>query len=103
MRAEKDLAALNDELVVEIGEGFSEDLLIQITGTFTATHTFQGTVDGTNYVALMAEDVTAGTSATTSTGAGIYRIKAAGFRKVSVKRTAHTSGTAAVTVQSVRS
>lgn len=103
MRAQKDLAALNDELVVEVDVGKSEALLVQITGTFTATHQFEGSVDGTNFVAIRATDQNSGTAATTATTAGIFKLDPAGYSKVKVKRSAHTSGTATVTLQSVQS
>jgi hypothetical protein len=65
---------------------------VQITGTFVATVTFEGTIDGTNYVAIEAINVATGAKATTATAAGVYRMGIAGFVTVRA-RLAWTSGT----------
>lgn len=46
---------------------------IQLSGTWAGTVTFEGTVDGTNWVAIPFSNI-AGTSATTATTNDIYRI-----------------------------
>ncbi len=95
------LGALN--AVVELGDGSpsrASFMAVQVTGTFSATLTFQGTVDGTNWVALSAlpfgslYDST--TAVTTATAAGLFRLDTAGLAGVRVKATAYTSGTATV-------
>ena len=65
---------------------------VQITGTFVATVTFEGTIDGTNYVAIEAINVATGAKATTATAAGVYRMGVVGFVTVRA-RLAWTSGT----------
>lgn len=53
-----------------------------ITGTFTATVTFQGTVDGTNYVSIEAVNYATGAKSTTATAAGQFYANCAGLQKV---------------------
>lgn len=65
---------------------------VQVTGTFVATVTFEGTIDGTNYVSIEAINVASGAKATTATAAGVYRMGIAGFVTVRA-RLAWTSGT----------
>ena len=56
-------------------------IAIQIVGTFgTGTITFEGSLDGTNWLATVATNVTTGASATTATAAGIYRADVAGLQ-----------------------
>lgn len=74
---------------------------VQVTGTWSATHKIQGTRDGTNFVDLAFVDETAGTVTAGGTGFtanGLFRVEAVGMVSVQVKRTAHTSGTAVVTL-----
>lgn len=71
-------------------------ILVQITGTFVATVTFQGTVDGSTWVAVQAENADSGAVATTATATGLYRVNVAGLRlfRCSMAWTSGTSITA---------
>lgn len=72
----------------------------QVTGTFTATVTFEGTVDGTNWVAL--EVASLGVSATvgsTATEAGIFRALVKGLYQVRARVSAYTNGSVTVLAQ----
>ena len=71
---------------------------VQITGTFSATLQFEMSIDGTNFVAIIAESVTTGTQATTTTATGIFKFDVVGARIVRVRSTAYTSGTATVSL-----
>jgi len=64
----------------------------QVTGTFAATITFEGTVDNTNWVAIEAINIATGAKATTATAAGIYRMGIGSLLKVRARLT-WTSGT----------
>lgn len=55
-------------------------VLVQLTGTFTATVTFQGTIDQSNWVAIKAENANTGAVGTTATAAGLYYVPFAGVR-----------------------
>lgn len=72
--------------------GGLSSVLVQITGTFVATVTFQGTVDGSTWVAIQAENVNGGSAATTTTAAGLYLIPLTGVRLFRANLT-WTSGT----------
>ncbi|MFH1605037.1 MAG: hypothetical protein ABIH03_14155, partial [Pseudomonadota bacterium] len=72
-------------------EGYSI-LGVQITGTFVAVVYFEGTVDGTNWVALEAIDVATGAKATSAAAVGIYRMGIAGLVQARA-RLDWTSGT----------
>ena len=70
---------------------------LQVSGTFVGTITWQATVDGANWVAVRATNLTSGTQATTATAAGIYFIPVAGLAGIRANITAYTSGTITVT------
>lgn len=80
--------------VVQATDQYAGTVTYQLTGTFTATIEWQGTIDGTNFVAIQATNLNSGTAATTATAAGLYRIDATGLRLVRGTTTAYTSGTA---------
>jgi hypothetical protein len=68
----------------------------QLSGTFTATVTFEATDENgasPTWVAIPAENVNSGASATTATAAGIYRISSAGYVLIRARCSAFTSGT----------
>lgn len=78
-------------------QGYST-VAFQVAGTFVATVTFQGTIDGTNWVSLEAIPSDGTTPVTSATAAGIWIASCAGLAQVRVS-TAWTSGTS-VTVKS---
>jgi hypothetical protein len=70
-------------------------LTFQLSGTFTATVTFEVTdMNGSSpsWVAVPATNVNTGVAATTATAAGIYRLDASGFQRVRARCSAFTSG-----------
>lgn len=69
----------------------------QVTGTFTATVTFQGTVNGADWVSIQAFPSTGSTGTTTATAAGVWIAPVAGLLRVRATVT-WTSGTS-VTVR----
>jgi len=71
----------------------------QITGTFTATITFEGTINGTDWQTVAAtkrEDLTA---APTATAPGLFVVDMAGLLKTRARMSAWTSGAALVNKQ----
>ena len=64
----------------------------QVSGTFTATVTFEGTVNGANWVAIQAFPSTGSTGTTTATAAGVWIASCAGLRQVRARVT-WTGGT----------
>jgi hypothetical protein len=73
----------------------------QITGTWTATLQFEGTVDGTNWYAIAV--LPAGSTSTqrvvaiSTASNGIYQMNVAGLAAARVRCSAFSSGTAVVT------
>jgi len=71
--------------------GFSA-IGVQVTGTFTATVHFEGTVDDSNWVAVQAANLNDGSVGTSATAAGLFSIPLAGLSHFRA-RVAWTSGT----------
>lgn len=67
-------------------------LLVELSGTFVATVTFEGSQDGTNYYAILGSNMTTGAKATTATGTGVYQINFAGLSYFRARISAYTSG-----------
>lgn len=82
------------------GEEFSS-AIFQFRGTWTATITFEGTVDFVTWVALPATNLASGVAATTATANGIYSMNTNGLAKARVRVSAYTSGAAIVNGQVV--
>ena len=66
--------------------------LIQITGTFVGTVTFEATEDGTNYTSISAVQVGTSLISTTATVPGIYRLASVGMTNIRARISAYTSG-----------
>lgn len=65
----------------------------QLSGTFTATITFECTVDGTNWVAMeCASSADEATVSTTATAAGVWKFTCLGYYQVRARVT-WSSGT----------
>src|SRR5262249_36284594 len=47
-------------------------VICQVTGTFSATITFEGTVDQSNWVSVNATNLSTSADSTTATAAGLY-------------------------------
>ena len=71
----------------------------QLSGTFVATVTFEGTVDYHTWIAITARDVASGGTATTATTTGIYVADCAGLLFVRARVSAYTSGSVTVVAE----
>jgi hypothetical protein len=71
-------------------------VLFNVTGTFSATVTFQGTADGTNYFGINAQNITDATQGSATTAAGLFAVGVNGMRKIRAVVSSYASG--AVTV-----
>jgi len=69
---------------------------LQVSGTFSATVTFEGTVDGANWIAIQMTNLNAGTASTTATAAGLFAGNVAGLLKIRARISAYTSGNVTV-------
>jgi hypothetical protein len=67
-----------------------------LTGTWSGTVTFEGTVDGTNWFAVKAFNLVAETTAITTVINGSFAVGCGSFQQVRARMSAYTSGTAAV-------
>lgn len=76
----------------------AETAVVQITGTFEGTVTFNATADGENFVAVQATGLDDGQAATTAAAAGIYRVDVRGLSQLRPDVTAWTSGSITATV-----
>jgi hypothetical protein len=66
--------------------------VIQVSGTFSATITFEASLDNTNWSSLRGFDLNAGTYATTATAAGTWFFTTPGVEYVRARVSAYTSG-----------
>lgn len=71
---------------------------VQVTGTWTGTLQFEVTIDGTNFVGIIATNVTSGAENATTSANGIYKFDVVGVLAARVRSTAWSSGTATVTI-----
>src|SRR5690349_19829510 len=86
--------AQNDAVTVSL-PGMSA-AMVQLTGTFTATVTFEVLVDegsSPTWKAISATNVTSGASATTTTGTRVFSVGVAGARQFRARCSAYTNGT----------
>ena len=72
---------------------------VQITGTWVGTLQFEGTVDGTNWIAINAVQAGSTTIPQNTTTNGVFSPTPAGFSNFRVNATAWTSGTATVSIR----
>ena len=73
--------------------------VVQISGTWVGTITFEGTVNGTNFDPINGVFSASSTPKTTATVNGLYRITPAGLASMRVNMTAFTSGTAVISIR----
>ena len=71
---------------------------IQVTGTFTGTLTFEGTLDGVTYTTLQVIPYNTTVAVTTTTGTGMWGGAIGGMSIFRVRMSSYTSGTANVTI-----
>jgi hypothetical protein len=84
----------------------ADTVVVQVTGTFTGTITFEASVDGTNYVAIAMKasaQTTATTLVTTATAAGVFSLNIQGLPNFRARMSAYTDGSAVVTASLARS
>lgn len=91
------LAAVGQTVQLD-ATGFA-GLGIQITGTWTGTLQFEGSIDGSAFAALGASPASAlSTAVTSTTGNGIWQAACHGLKIVRVRASALASGTALITL-----
>lgn len=84
-------AALDATGVAEV-EGQYRTLTVQVSGMFTATVSFEGSVDGTNWTAVRGANISSGQPATSATAPGIFQFSVSGLKKFRARVSSFTSG-----------
>lgn len=98
VRVSGSIAALNGEIALSLN-GETTATVDMRTSAFTGTITFQGTIDGTNYITIPAYNPLTELWVTTFTAAGQWVLpNIAGYRIVRCIATSFTSGSATVTL-----
>lgn len=77
--------------------GALSSLTMQVVIVTTATITFEGTIDGTNWIAILATNLTSAAAATTATASGLYRCTVTGLIQARARISGWTSGAVTVT------
>lgn len=96
-RAAQNVGSLNAVAnVVTTATDQPDEAVINVSGTFVGTLTFQGSFDNTTWVPIGVTDVVAGTTVGTTTAVGTFRTSMP-LPFIRVQMTAYTSGTAVVT------
>lgn len=80
------------ELVIIDVIGAFAYVAIQLTGISGDTVTWEGTVDGTTWVAIRLTNLTSGTAASTATANGIYAGDVRGLLKLRANVTVYSAG-----------
>lgn len=75
----------------------------QIKSTYSGTITFEGTVDGGLWAAMLVVPIGTTAGATTTTSTGIFLASCAGLYKVRARMSTYSSGYATVTIRAVAS
>lgn len=84
------LTAANAKTTIS-GDGYGT-VGFQITGTWSGTITFEGTVNNSTWVSINAYSRATGTGATTTTANGVFVTSSAGIRYVRARVSSYTSG-----------
>lgn len=90
------LTALNQ--TVSLNTEGAATVAFKITGTFSATISFEASVDNVNWDPITAQNFSTGLFALSTTGNGTYLCHASGFLYFRVKCSSFTSGTATVSL-----
>jgi len=72
---------------------------VQVTGTYSGTLSFEGSVDGTTFAALNLTPMNSTTAASSTTSTGVWSGGIGGLTVVRVRMSSYTSGSAVVTIQ----
>jgi hypothetical protein len=69
-----------------------ETAVLQVTGTFSGTVTFEATLDGTNWIAVQGINLNSGAATSSTTSAGLFRFDIRGLFQLRARISAYTSG-----------
>jgi hypothetical protein len=80
-------------LCTEASGGAYTTLVAHVEGISGDTITFEATIDGTNWLAVLFTNLTSGTAATTATADGLYRATVTGLKQVRARLSTYSAGT----------
>tara|TARA_R110002020_G_scaffold145908_4_gene320235 strand:- start:28401 stop:28733 length:333 start_codon:yes stop_codon:yes gene_type:complete len=86
----------NGELLLFDVRGLGASAL-QLSGTFSATVQFEGSLDGATFVSVNMKPTNSATAASSATGAGVWLANITGFKLLRARVSAYTSGSASAT------
>jgi hypothetical protein len=99
------MANLNTQSLVALNESVTASPLdnfgtvgVVVAGTWSGTLSFYGSLDGVNFVSILAQNISTNAFSASATANGQYIINASGMFAIKVQMTAYTSGTADITV-----
>lgn len=95
----RSLTIVNTEAVIPV-QGLNT-LVIDITGTFTATVAFEYTINGSDWYSLSAINNSSGSVATGATAVGVFKVDVSAYQLVRVRCSAFTSGSIEVFMRGV--
>ncbi len=98
--ASANLALLNAEALIDLN-GIAT-CFVDVRGVFVGTLVFEATVDGTNYFAVPAFNTVTAAYVLNVTAVSVVALGVAGYRRVRVRMSAYTSGTAIVTMRATQ-
>ena len=84
----------------------ADTFIIQVSGTWAGTLTFEGSMDGTNWTAwtvVSAASTSHITAASTTTTHGLFMHETYGLSRIRVRFSTYTSGTASILIDATRS
>lgn len=99
LKSQQITVAAQDDAATVIGLPSPGAVAVQITGTLSATITFEATVDGTNWVAFNMVPAASATAASTATAVGAWSANTGGYAGIRARCSAYTSGSPVVTVR----
>lgn len=93
MNGRRDFTVVEQALDLAISDAFSEEAVVDISGTFVGTVVVEGSVDGTIFRALAMSPVAGGADVASVTAPGAWRVNFGGMKAGRVRCSAFTSGT----------
>lgn len=91
--------AAQDDAATVTGLPSSGSVAVQITASFSATITFEATVDSTNWVAFNMTPTNNATPASTATAAGAWSASTGGYAGIRARCSTYSSGSPVVTIR----
>lgn len=81
------------------GSASSGGVTASVQGTYSGTNQFEGTTDGTNWVAINGLPLNSTTGASSTTSTGVWQFNVAGLKSIRIRCSSYSSGTANITIQ----